>query len=59
LTNGGIDLNQINFNRNGQEVNLQFDAAQISEITRPDFNGFRGSSGITVDKDLAFRSKTI
>jgi len=39
--NGGIDLNQINFSRTGQRVNLQFDAAQMSEITRPDFNGFR------------------
>jgi len=38
---GGIDLNQISVNRAGQGVNLQFDAAQISEITRPDFKGFR------------------
>ena len=38
---GGIDLNQISVNHTGQGVNLQFDAAQISEITRTEFNGFR------------------
>ena len=38
---GGIDLNQISVNRTGQGVNLQFDEAQISEITSPDFKGFR------------------
>jgi len=38
---GGIDLNQININGAGQGVTLQFDAAQISAITRPDFDGFR------------------
>ena len=38
--NGGIDLNQINVNRTGKTVNVQFDPAQLNELMQGGFEGF-------------------
>jgi len=37
---GGIDLNQINVNREGKAVVVQFDPAQLNELMRDGFEGF-------------------
>jgi len=37
---GGIDLNQINVNRNGKTVTVQFDQAQLSALEQGGFEGF-------------------
>jgi len=38
--NGGIDLNQINVNRTGKTVNVQFDPAQLNQLMQGGFEGF-------------------
>jgi hypothetical protein len=38
--NGGIDLNQINVNRSGKIINIQFDPSQLTEIIQGGFEGF-------------------
>jgi D-3-phosphoglycerate dehydrogenase len=37
---GGIDLNQINVNRTGKTINVQFDGAQLNALEQSDFKGF-------------------
>ena len=37
---GGIDLNQINVNRIGKTINVQFDPAQLNELEQSNFKGF-------------------
>ena len=37
---GGIDLNQINVNRAGRRVIMQFDPAQLNELMKDGFEGF-------------------
>ncbi|MBF0489073.1 MAG: NUDIX hydrolase [Candidatus Omnitrophica bacterium] len=38
--NGGVDLNQININRMGKTVIVQFDPAQLNELMQGGFEGF-------------------
>jgi thiamine kinase-like enzyme len=40
LNPGGIDLNQINVNRTGKTINVQFDPAQLNELEQSNFKGF-------------------
>ena len=40
MTNGGIDLNQINVLRNGKTVNVKFDPAQLRALEQGGFEGF-------------------
>jgi len=40
LSKGGIDLNQINVNRTGKAINVQFDSAQLNALEQGDFKGF-------------------
>jgi len=40
LNYGGIDLNQINVNRVGKIINVQFDPAQLNELEQSNFKGF-------------------
>ena len=37
---GGIDLNQINVNREGRAVVVQFDPAQLNQLMQGGFEGF-------------------
>ena len=37
---GGIDLNQINVNREGKAVVVQFDPAQLDQLMQGGFEGF-------------------
>ncbi len=40
ITKGGINLNQINVNRTGKSINVQFDPAQLNELMQGGFEGF-------------------
>jgi len=40
ISNGGIDLNQINVLRHGKTVNVQFDPAQLNSLEQGGFGGF-------------------
>jgi len=40
LLKGGIDLNQIEVKRTGKTINVQFDQAQLNELTQGGFEGF-------------------